>query len=162
LAGALADGLACETLVIDVPLAGEPARGSADVDPADGDATIADAIRSRARLTAAVRPDEQTGVWRAADDRLPLRSPPAPWPALAALLGECRQHFAWTLIDGGSWDRLESAELARRCDCVYVVLHEGRTGRITARQTLAELHRAGARISSCLFVGRARRELSEA
>lgn len=155
LAGALADPPAGDALVLDMPPAGPALQRSDDVDPAVDVATIADMIRSRPRLTEIARPDESSRIWRATDGRLPLRSPPAPWPALAALLGECRQHFVWTLVDGGPWDAAELAELARRCDSVYLVLHEGRTGRTAARETLGSLRRAGASVSCCLWIARA-------
>ncbi len=154
LAGALATRPGGETLVVEVPPTTRPGPPAGETDLAMDAATIADVIRSRPQLLDLVRPDESTGAWRAASHRLPLRSPPAPWPALAALVGECRQHFAWTLIDGGSWDQVESAELARRSDSVYLVLHEGHTGRAAARRWLGELRRAGANVAGCLFVGR--------
>ena len=155
LAGALANRPGDDVLVLEVPPAGQSGPSAREADLALDTATIADLIRTRPRLTDLIRPDDSIGAWRAAGPRLPLRSPPAPWPALAALVGECRQHFAWTLVDGGRWDPVESAELARRSDSVYLVLHEGRTGRIAARRLLGELRRAGASVACCLLVGRA-------
>jgi hypothetical protein len=161
LAAALAEGQNVETLVLDMPPTGLPVQRSDGADP-EAVASIADLIRSRARLAEIVQPGGATRIWRPACDQFLRRSPPAPWPALAALLGQCRQHFAWTLVDGGWWDAAESAELARRCDSVYVVLYEGCTRRIAAQRTLDELRRAGANVLCCLFVGRTMCESTEA
>jgi hypothetical protein len=69
-----------------------------------------------------------------------------------ATLSELRRTHQLVLIDGAAAGDLEAELAGRYADAVYVVIVLGRTGRRAARQALATLRAAGARVLGSVVV----------
>lgn len=143
-------------LILDACPRGLHQRAVANPGEPPNQLSVAPLIRRWQRLDEMMEPaSQQADGSQVVRGQLPLERLQHSPIELLALLAECRSRFSWTLIDAGNSapSRLSLiADLARRCDALYVVLERRRTGRTEARRFLHALRRAGIVVAACLLV----------